>query len=268
MRRLALLAAGAGLLGAPPPSPAQSLWTRSHDTNVLEVEWQQPSLSGEGFDLGTHLVRIGLREPLTDGLTALVAVPIARVSGDGGSGTTMGNPYLGLVTRGDTLGFFELGITFPLLRDFSLDRSAADVGLYTDPHRMDEFVDEVLSVQVTGNFAPRSAAGSPVWAHFRLGPRMNVVNRKGAGARFHVVYGFGFAAVREAWRAGIVVTGRYQVTSGGSPFGDRSVHQVEAHGDTVVGGLYPRAGVRLPLDGDLSDVVDLVMTAGVGVPLR
>jgi hypothetical protein len=59
-------------------------------------------------------------------------------------------------------------------------------------------------------------------------------------------------------RMGGGLTGRWNVTSEGGDFGGNSVHQLDLEADFLRGSVRPGVQLKLPLDNDLTRVVDTV----------
>src|SRR5258705_1058315 len=177
--RLAVLLTLAILL-APVPARAQSLWMPRDRGGSVVLEALRTGIEFVEDKFPTGALFLDVRVPVSHAW--LVAeVPYGRLKGDylifiGSSGVTessLGNPYLGLETRGDSPFFGELGVRAPLADEDKL--GALATGAYSDVGRFNSFLPHQASIQAAFNV--RTVSQDGIASRLRLGFAVRIPTR-------------------------------------------------------------------------------------------
>lgn len=108
-----------GLLSV--PADAQTLFSRPYEPNQLAVETIVPN--ADDASGGTGALFITGTASLSENIEVAAELPIARSAANGGSSSTVGNPYLGVgLSSTNVPVLLELGARFPTASD---NRAAA-----------------------------------------------------------------------------------------------------------------------------------------------
>ncbi|HEX2092610.1 MAG TPA: hypothetical protein VHG28_09425 [Longimicrobiaceae bacterium] len=214
------------------------------------------------------------RLPLARGTVLVAELPLAYGSmesqpGDAETSLVLGNPYVGAVVQPWSLPVTaELGVRIPLAADLSGDDFATGIGILADTDRAESFVRERASVVGMLNYKHPFARS--VALHLRGGAMglLSTSNELYEDAG-DVVLGYGALAWYElVWGAvGGGLTGRWGVTDEERVFRDEAVHQLGLTALFTRGQFQPSVQMRVPLNGDLSEVLRFIVGVGLRVNL-
>lgn len=247
---IGLLAAG---LGGASALAAQSYppWGAPTPARLLSLDYARPSWDGASLDAATGLLYGGVRVPVARSISIVGEVPYARFGVDGGSGTVIGNLYVGIeqAPAGTSGVIADLGVRLPTSSESGdFTGFAAPLAAFSDFDRAEAWLDEMWAARGSvgyrhtspGGFAAGFAIGGTLWASQQSDDEVL------ADYRAHAAYRQAKVAV------GAELTGRAILTESGS-FGERTVHQLTLGVGVAAGPLWPRAFLRVPLDADLKD---------------
>lgn len=268
IRRLALTAALAAILAT--PAAAQSIWLdREHRPSVL-TEIDFPNFDGADSHFPTWVWFAATRLSIGETVSFVGELPYAHGKfGDAPfevSEGSIGNPYLGVEIAPHPTGVrFELGARLPVASDTK--EIPFIVGYFTDVEREEAFVPDQIPVRVGIHYHHAPEADSHVAYDLRFVPSAWIKTSDDFLSESELFFGYG-GMVRyegEYARVGGGLTGRWNVTNDGASFGEASVHQLDLAADFLRGSVRPGVQVRLPLDDDLTNVLDSVIGVTVTI---
>jgi hypothetical protein len=182
------------------------------------------------------------------------------------SGSTIGNPYLGVEYQGTGNSRFmgEFGVRIPLASD---ENVATGTGLTTDfIDRAEAFAPKVVSIHAMANHLYRSEQGLSL--RFRGGLLLWLYTRDtGDRTEFFLLYGLiiGYNSAAVRFHGGF--NGRVLLTQGGG-FSEKSLHQFIASANFGSGTVRPGFSLRIPLDEDLKEILDSTIGLDVAFHLK
>lgn len=266
---LVLLSAALPLALASRSAEAQSLWLDPRVQQGVSLELLKPNFDGpDQTALTTSAVFVSFRARAGANLSVVGELPLARYAPKSGffgtSQNTVGNPYLGLETKAAKAPVtFEFGARLPLASDQKDE--ANPIGVFSDIDRWEAFLPKYAPV--TANVTYRYTAPSGFTVKLRAGPSVwiNTDNQDSEMlAAYSLLLGYQSSAV--ALSGGL--TGRAIITESNMSFGERTLHQLGAAVTVGSGAVRPGVQLRLPLDQDMTDILDYVVTLHVSVVLR
>jgi len=273
-----------GVTGAAGSLAAQEIWLGSGRRSAVSVEFLRPDLKMPGSDQSFASAAIFATGRLAVGkaTTLVVELPYAfgRVTygyspgggGISGSGSTLGNPYIGIEGGRDGNSFFgELGVRVPLVSDQSL--SPLLVGTFADLEREDEFLSKVVTVSAFANLRASSPSGFVV--RVRGGPLLWIPTAQyvltspggpNSGAA-ELWFAYAVQAGYQSRSATILggVGGRAILTEDVS---NRFIDQLVFSASYRVDGLRPGVSVRLPIDNGRDQIVGSTIGVSLSVDFR
>lgn len=209
----------------------------------------------------TGQVHLSTVLPISSGVGFVAEVPLAHFDPafDGYDGTTskVGNPYLG-VRFGDAsrLGG-RFGVRLPLATAEDGDDAAPlELGGFADYDRIEAFMPRVLTVGLAGQMGRTAVSG--LMGRMVLGGDM-LVSTEGGDPELFAAYGAQTGYERNGTAAIVSFTGRAIVTEGDLSLAERTIHQITVSGAHRFGSVMPTVWVRIPVDGDLSELIDYAL---------
>ena len=226
-------------------------WGAPTPARLMSLDYARPSWDGASLDAATGLLYGGLRVPVSGSLSIVGEAPFARFGVDGGSGTVVGNLYVGVeqAAAGPAGVIADLGVRLPTVSESGdFDGFAAPLAAFSDFDRAEAWLDELWAVRghvgyrqtSPGGFMAGLAIGGTLWASQQSEDEVLADYRAHAGYRQAKV------------AVGAELTGRAILTESGS-FGERTIHQLTLGVGVAAGPLWPRAFLRVPLDAELKD---------------
>lgn len=256
---------------------AQPVWTDQSAGRVLSLETLKPVKDNTTFITST--VYLSVRWPLAEGLTLAAEVPFTHAGLSfknppfDSTANKFGNPYLGLEfgSRAAPL-FFETGVRAPLVgsEDF-----ATFIGLISDADRLEAFVPDALSLLGLVNIQPLEPRDrAPLFLRLRFGPSLLVnlgdgeltLLAEGNETELYFLYSAQASARLNKLHLEAGFTGRLVVTESGD-FARRTFLQLGLAARLNLRHLRPGVHVRIPLEDDLKEVVDLIVGAHLSLAL-
>ena len=252
-RNLLLLPLVLGGLAQPSRAQVFQPWGALVDRSV-SLDLLRPSFDRGGTSALTTINQLGFRWSV--GTIVLVAeAPFVNAKADGASSGALliGNPFLGVATRASSSFIGEFGIRPPIASVSSPERFlAAGVGVLGDFADFEAYGDDLLTIRAT---AGRRFL-SPQHYGLRMAVRPALVApTSGGDAELFLDYGIQGGYETERASLGLVFSGRAILTEPGS-VGERTAHEHGIGGTMTFGRLRPGALIRLPLDADLSKVLN------------
>ncbi len=268
MERLASLTLALGLLlAASAAAPAQSPWLGADRTSRLALELYKPGFDAQDeFKAASSVLFLSGRLRASENVALVGELPVAfgGLRFDSDASAQVGNAYVGFeLGRPDQRAWVELGGRVPLVG--SDPNSAVAVGMLADIDRFSSFLTEAAAISGALNVGSRAASG--LGFRVRAGPELVIPTRSGPETETLVYYGAEVSHVRGPLALSFHAGGLWMATESGS-FGERSLHQAGAGASYALGGVRPGITVRLPLDKDLTEMLDYVVGITLQVPLR
>lgn len=240
-----------------PPARAQSTWLdHGHRASgLLEVLF--PSFDGEDTKFPDWTWYATGRFPLGGETHFVGELPFTQMDLVGTtSEATIGNPYLGVEYAPRPSGpLVEFGVRIPLTSDKA--DSPWINGYLTDVEREEAFVPDALPVRL-GVHHHHAAAVGGVSYDVRLVPSIWIKTNDKFLNETETFLGYGGIVRYEGAvvRAGGGLTGRWNLSSNGRDFGASTFHQAEFAVDFLRGPVRPGIQLKLPLDHDLTQIVN------------
>lgn len=256
----------------PASAAAQSLWLVPHSDRAVYLEILKPSFDdGDDFTFTTSALFLSGRFAVGDNMVLVGEVPFANAGVDvedfDESESAVGNIYLGAEFRGtDSPVFGELGVRLPLTKDPDY---FGEVFWYMDSvDRWEAFLNDIASVHAAFNYQYKAPSGLGIRG--RVAPVLWIDTGEGPIAddvEFFALYSAQawFEAANVAVGGGF--SGRALLSEGDLDFGERTWHQFVLAGSFGLGRWWPGVQIRLPLDEDLTNVLDVVFGLSLGVQL-
>jgi hypothetical protein len=248
------------------PASAQSPYLDRGNDRTLLLEVLKPSFEGDDQpDFLTTTWLLGARLGVAPQTHIVLELPWAHYEEGDFSASTIGNPYVGIEYGATGTGpFGEFGVRPPLAASEDDDVVASLSGIFSDVDRWEDFWPQMIPVTAAFNY--RYEAPTGFRARGRLGGSL-WIPEEGGDAEFFTLFG-GWAGYESPMlRVAGGWSGRVLLTEEGV-FGDQTLHhQLSAAIDIGTGRVRPGAHLRLPLNSDLTDAVNLVFGISLGVRL-
>ena len=177
------------------------------------------------------------------------------------TGSTIGNPYLGLRTVPESSPLsVELGLRLPVAQED--ERVAITTAMYADASRWEAFRDHRLSVRAALNV--REVASTHLFHQFRIGPVVSFYTNPGRspGPDLDALYSWQIGYDGRTLRLGTGIAGRVLLSRGSLNIGELNHDQFEVHADFLKGSVRPGLDLHLPL-GAWAESSPLVLGSSV-----
>jgi hypothetical protein len=239
----------------------------------ISVEVAHPSFRELDVTPATSVWHLGGALPLLPGLRAVIDVPVAYASFDGGLGefagssTVLGNPYLGVEYAVRPFLILEGGFRAPFTTADA--ESYADVvGFLADVSRGEACLDDAFPVALGARLEHRARPDLSFTARVGTVQAFYTGDDDDLSSLTFVDYGVGGSWTRGAARIGAGLSGRWDASADEGKFGENSLHQLGITADMALGPVRPGLSLRLPLDEDHRDVLKASVGAYVQIPIR
>lgn len=241
----------------PAVAGAQLTEPMPEDGPVVAFELAKPFLEdGDGFGFFSTALRGTVVAPLGDRLSFLGELGLTTATANDSRSTTLSNLELGLLFSNDEgMPRGRLTVVLPTSAEFGDDDFAFLIGWLSDPDRVDRYAEELWSVN--GLFTPTRRLESGTLG-FKVGGSAMVPTGDG-DAEFFGRYGVFVTQSTGTARFGAELTGQAILSEGGLDFGERTIHQLTILAGLERSGPSPELFVRVPLDEDISDVVNVIV---------
>ncbi|MFQ6113259.1 MAG: hypothetical protein ACE5NG_04115 [bacterium] len=251
---------------------AQPIWVGHSLDNTVSLEIFKPDFEDiNGSDNTTFLtsaIFLSLRLPIAERILFVADLPFVHAGLDfrtraNVSESMIGNPYLGLeFRRRDFPVFTEIGVRVPLAPDkFFPSR----VGIFSDFDRLEAFLPDVVSISGMVNFKPELIRH--LFLRLRTGPSLLINTDDANDSELYLVYSavLTYEGERFGLRGGF--TGRLIFTEEGD-IGERTFLEFGLTASLTLGNVRPGGHFRLPLEDDLSEVLDFVFGINLGIQIK
>lgn len=256
---------GCLLTGISAEAYAQPMWLVRGQEHTVFLEILKPSYNNTSTTFGTSVSFLSGWVVATDVMTVVTQVPFSHFElddgfGSGQSASGIGNIYLGLEFHApDSPSFLELGAYLPTAAD------EAVLGVFPEfVDRSEAFLPNSFPLIFAGNFGHEGESG--LVARIRGGFSLLLPTESGLDSDAFILYGgqIGYTSAQFDFLSG--VTGRWLMTGENLDFGQASFHQITVAVAGNFGQFQPGVSLRIPVDEDLGDIVDLVY--GVNLALK
>ena len=253
------------LFSFPGTALSQPVWLNQDHNNAVAIEFLKPNFAGDvGTTFPTMAVFMTFRQEIGEKVSFVAELPLAHYGPGGslqrisGSETTLGNIYVGL--EGRRAGAFgEAGVRLPTSDEHRGD--ALIVGIFSDLGRWEAFLPNAFVFSAWSNY--RSPQETGLGGRIRVGSSIWVPTEgEDVDVLLHYTGQLFFRDPVGELSAGF--TGRLVVTEAGD-LGKRTLHELGFSGSLTRGNVKPALHFKVPLDDDLSSVLDFVMGLSLAV---
>ena len=172
------------------------------------------------------------------------------------SENTLGNPYFGIELHGNNSPLYgEIGVRLPLAPDTD-ENEAAIVGLFTElVDRAEAFISDAIPISGAINYRHKNPTGFVL--RLRGGSALWIETGEGDETELFLLYSVqaGYESSKFNFIGGF--TGRWWLNEDGD-FGERTFHQLGLAANVAFGVARPGISFRVPLDEDMTDILDIV----------
>jgi len=240
------------------PALGQSLLLSQDDINYFGIEGLKPDFSeGANVSFLTFAAYASFRYKVNPALAVVAEIPFSHYDPDtyGDAESMLGDIYLGFEGRAGREGVaMEFGVRLPTATEDKF--SALVVGVYSDVNRWEAFLPKVVSFIPAINY--RDLNQNDVGFRIRVAPSVDIPTEGGGDAELYGLYAAQFIYMGREAEVTAGFSGRVLVTESDLDFGQRSLHQFDAAVSLTSSNVHPGFHVRLPLDKDLTDFLDVV----------
>ena len=280
MRRPALswllppaLAAAVLLMLVPvPAAQAQSIWTPRFDRGSVSVEVYKPSFDNDAdLTFASSLWFVTARVPAASGVFVVGDLSYSHISysyigfKDDESSSTIGNPYVGVEFHrtGDDLSF-ELGTRLPLVDD--KEWTASFYGIYGDLSRWEAWAQDILPVSLMTHVEARDERGFGI--RVDGGPILWIATGDREDTELFVLLSFQGIYTGEDAGVSAGIVSRAILTNENHDGAESTFHEFGVSAAFRFGHVWPGFQFRIPLDEDLTEVMDYTFGLQMNFPLN
>jgi len=258
----------------PARAPAQSFYLNPIYASQFTLQALKPNFNGPDnttFTTGAYFLNYQIR--LNAAIDLIGDFSLAHFADKGSFGfssaqTSAGNPFLGLRVHGRGSHFSgEVGLRIPVVSDSKF--VAATVGLVSDFDRFEAFLAHWLPISANLNYTANLSRD--VSLLMKAGGTFQVNRDKDPfedSSELYLQYALGVRQRSRRVQAMVAFSGRLHVTESNLDFGQRTFHQLGFSADLLFRQISPGVEVRIPLDRDLTTILDFVAGVRVTVPLN
>lgn len=240
----------------------------------ITIEWLKPSFgANSSTTFFTSSLFLNFHLPISGNTYFVSELPFsyAKYESNGAryvfeeSGTTIGNPYVGIEFKGNSGFMGEFGARIPLASDESV---ATATGLFADfIDRAEAFAPEVISIYGMANYLHQQAQGLSL--RFRGGPVLWFRTGEVSGDKTDIflLYGLDIGYNHPVVRFHGGFNGRFILTQDGG-FPENSYHQFGISANFGSGTVRPGFSLRVPLDDDFKQFLDSTFGLEVAFHLK
>ncbi|UCG60914.1 MAG: hypothetical protein JSV52_11370 [Candidatus Zixiibacteriota bacterium] len=239
---------------------AQAYWLRPADEKSVSLDFFKAAFDeAEGLNFFTSMIYLSAYIPATPELAVIFDFPMSNVDTDFEDQSVFGNPYLGIeyvapVSGGNQSIKGRLGFRPPLASDSKF--AASLLGMVSMIDRFESFVPDLWTL--SGGFGFQFKSEAEYGFDIDFTGDLMMPTEGGAENELYVDYSMVMWFRPEKANLGFGLAGRLLATEGDMDFGERTVHQLGFFGGYDAGVFEPGFHFRVPLDEDLSDVLDFL----------
>jgi hypothetical protein len=254
------------------PAGAQDYWANP-GKNELSLELVRPMLADDELTTASFALFAGGTINLTETLAVAFDFPYARAAYDIGEAETsssIGNPYVGVEYAMPALGLqLTGGARLPLAKMEMDNFLGLALGMLSTVDRMEAFVPETATLQASARLTREVTPN--FFISGRLGGNVALYTDTEEGddsSDLFTLYGAQGWYQTGALRVGGGLLGRLLLTGEEeASFSDNSWHEAGLWLDYAVGPARPGILIRIPLDDEMSDIMDFTIGLAVSYKL-
>ncbi|MFQ5823224.1 MAG: hypothetical protein ACE5JB_04135 [bacterium] len=251
---------------------SQPIWVGQSLDNTLSLEIFKPDFKdingNDNTTFVTSAIFLSLRLPISKKVILVADIPFVHAgldfrNRDNISESMIGNPYLGLeFRRRDFPVFTELGLRVPLAPDKFFP---SQVGIFSDFDRLEAFLPDVVALLGAVNYQHNII--SDFVLRLRAGPSLLLNTDDADDSELYLLYNalLSYEGKLIGIRSGF--TGRLIFTDEGS-IGERTFLEFGLTASIALGNVRPGVHFRLPLEDDLTEVLDFVIGINLGILMK
>lgn len=218
----------------------------------------RPAFDGGGTTALSTVNQLGLRWSHGARVYVLeIPFVVAKADGAVSGATFVGNPFIGIASSPTANATVEAGVRLPIAKaDNAAAGFAQQVGFFGDVLDFEAYGDHIASVR--GSVAFRDSTSDHIVVRLALRPTL-VIPTGNTSATSELYFDYAVQAGYETdhLRIGAALNGRALITESNIDIGARTLHQGSLGAGVVLGRWRPGVEVRVPLDQDLKDLLDL-----------
>ena len=158
------------------------------------------------------------------------------------------------ISDGSQSTVVRVGVRLPFASDEKFD--AAAIGMYTTFNRFEAFLPDLLTISLGGGFYHMLESG--INYSLNVDGVLMKPTEDDIDSELFINYNVTFWFPFEKINLGTGFAGRLIATESDLDFGERTVHQLGFAGNYDFGSLKPGIHFRIPLDDDLTDLLNYV----------
>jgi hypothetical protein len=252
---------------------AQSIWLDQSKNKTIAFEFLKPDFdSGEELTFLTSAMFLSGRFATSEKLYLVGEISFANYGGEGYSGesyteSAFGNPYLGLEFYNQNKSISgEFGFRLPMAPKDE-NQSALMIGFLTDfVERAEAFVPETIPFNLFLNY--RSVNESNFGYKVRGGITGWIPSGDRDENEWFLVYTLQGGYQTEQVNILLGISGRYWLSRENVEFSDSIFHQFVVTTNFNIESVRPGLILKLPLNENLQDMIDLVFGVSLAVNLK
>jgi len=248
-----------------PLATAQNYWLYPGEEKSISLEIYKPKYAyAENVGFFNSVWFISGHFKAGERLSVFVEIPVSFFDIDEDKSyyedeTLLGNPYIGFVSKSPMTSQSQLfvsrvGARLPIASDEKMNASVN--GWATNFNRFEAFFPDILTLTAGLGFEIEAQSGIEYLINFD-GAIMIPTEGEGDSELF-LDYNFAIWFPLEQINFGAGFAGRLLATESDLDFGERTFHQFGFTGNYKTGNFKPGIHFRVPLDDDLTEIVDYV----------
>jgi hypothetical protein len=252
---------------------AQPIWLDRSHNKTIAYEFLKPDFENiEDLTFLTSAMFLSGRFMTSTSICIVGEIPFVNYGRDSESGesfseSAFGNPYLGLEFHSDKSHIFgEFGFRLPMAPKDE-NQSALIIGAYTDfIERVEAFIPEIISFNALINYSIVNESNLGI--RIRGGFTGWIPRGDRDESEWFLVYGVHGGYQTEEINILLGLSGRFWLSSEGTEFSDSIFHQFVVTTNFSVGSIQPGLILKLPLNENLQDMINLVFGVSLAVNLN
>lgn len=255
------------------PAQAQSIWLEPPSATDVNLEIVKPAIKMTDLTTFSLIYYLSGRFAVGSNTQLVAEIPFAHYAQanptilgpftrPAEADNAFGNPYLGLNFGPPRDGWqMELGVRLPMAESDKRATGMAALGEFLE--RSEAFLPEVLTIVTGANYRSKAATGATFRA--RLAPIVWIGTGDNAemDPELFILYALQAGYENRTVAVGGGLSGRFIVTGDDLDFGERTLHQLGIYGNFDFGGWGPGLQVRLPLDNDMTSLLDPTVSLSI-----
>jgi len=240
---------------------AQMPWTSHLPQHGLALDVLRPKFDDVETSLTSAAAYLSGRVRTGGGFSVRFELPFAHLGYSGQSSDAIGNPYAG-IEKSTGAVTYEMGFRPALAPD---NQEASLLGFFSDATRFVAFFPHIATL--SGRITYRSQSAYGVTVEAGAGPSVWIPTEGGDVEL--IIDHFGSLGYRgsKVWGA-FGLGGLLLVTGDETGFADRTIYQLGASAGLTQGAVRPAVHVIIPMEGDITDNIDIVIGLGVAIPIK